>query len=95
MSYVSGNVFNFENRLHQLGVSQQDLQSFLTEGNNLTTSVQNLKKWNKEFAKRWWNSTGSLQYFVNEQAFGSEQIGALLYENDELQFEVNTLTYNL
>jgi len=94
MSYVSGNVFNFENRLHQLGVSQQDLQSFLTEGNNLTTSAQNLKKWNREFAKRWWNSTGSLQYFVN-QAFGLAVVGALLYENGELQFETNTLTYNL
>lgn len=48
--YISGNFFNFENRLHQFANSGQDLLLFQIEGNSYTgVKWTYINKWNQEF----------------------------------------------
>ena len=51
--YVSGTQYDFENRLHHLGFSSGDLNSFATEALNYSTVTGNQRyKWDKEYKNR-------------------------------------------
>jgi hypothetical protein len=74
--YITGQLFDFESRLHQLPQSGADLNSFIIEGKSLTGNYftgQNiyptgmssmLYKWNREIALKAFQFSGDNQYFL-------------------------------
>jgi len=74
--YISGALYDFESRLHQLPSGQADLNSFITEGtaykNLLKTGTSTsgvytsgiLQSWNREFARRSFSLSGNTSYYL-------------------------------
>lgn len=65
--YISGNQYDFEQRLHQLPLSGQDLVWFKTEASGyqptgITTGV--LIRWDREFLKKSWQILESGQTII-------------------------------
>lgn len=60
MSYISGNRFDFERRLHQLADSVSDLNNFSVEGNSYYDDIDQhtINKWNREFKHSHYEITG-------------------------------------
>lgn len=61
MAYITGNQYDFENRLHQFANSTADLDSFAAEGNNYYNNLHwsAITKLNKEFQKIYYEITGT------------------------------------
>jgi len=64
--YANGTILDFESRLHQLPTSQNDLNSFITEGTTYLTIAYfyQIQKWNNEFAKRGITLLQSNVYYI-------------------------------
>lgn len=61
MAYITGNQYNFENRLHQFANSTSDLTDFAAEGNTYYNNFHwsAITKLNKEFQKIYYEITGT------------------------------------
>lgn len=70
--YVSGNLQNFENRLHQLPISTGDLASFRSEDDNYIFNTGQAQHINREYQKKYYNITLNPSYLTGWY-FGAEQ----------------------
>lgn len=65
--YISGYIYDFESRLHQLPTGQSDLNSFSIEGKDYTGVIPSSaykEKWNNEFARRSFSLSGDISYYL-------------------------------
>lgn len=64
MSYVSGNLRTFENRLHQLPISTGDLASFRSEDDNYTFNTGQAQHINREYQRKYFGITRDASYLT-------------------------------
>ena len=68
--YISGNIEDFESRLHQLAISGADINSFIAEGKTLTgqyptgADLALINKWNREIGLKTLQISGTVGYFA-------------------------------
>lgn len=68
--YITGNIEDFESRLHQLAISGADINTFITEGKSLTgqyptaANLALINKWNREIGLKTLQISGISNYIL-------------------------------
>ena len=86
--YIFGTRKTFENRLHQLPRTLEDLTNFIAEGDEyyFTISAQERWHWERE-ARRWKYMFTHNPADLSTQLFGLPEIDAILDENSNVLFD--------
>lgn len=72
--YITGDISYFESRLHSLPLSEADLDFFAIEAQQYLTTIDisMLKKWNREFARRYDINLKNYNYYFQDRVSQSQ-----------------------